>query len=131
MGYNMTEWQTGDVVTAEKINNMELGISNNDAYKAPGYLIEYINDGTNPEYLRLILRVGGIETLWDDLNGGANFLIHDILNSVEYFYMADSIQFGIDPSTFTISYAELTFDGVLFEYDRIENNAIIFIKQTT
>ena len=29
MGYNKTIWQTGDVVTATKLNNMENGIASN------------------------------------------------------------------------------------------------------
>lgn len=33
MAYNPTEWETGDVITAEKLNNMEQGIE--DAFVAP------------------------------------------------------------------------------------------------
>lgn len=29
MSYNKTTWQTGDVITAEKLNNIEEGIENN------------------------------------------------------------------------------------------------------
>ena len=31
MTYNKTNWQNGDIITADKLNNLENGVSNNDA----------------------------------------------------------------------------------------------------
>ena len=131
MGYSMTEWQTGDVVTEEKINNMELGIYNNDTFKSTGYILEMVNDGANPTYIMMNLRDDGIETLLADLNGGASFLAH-LSGETESFGTATS-NIGIDPSDYSIA-AEDTFivlSDTMYTYDRIENNALIFISQTT
>lgn len=35
MAYTPTNWQTGDTITAEKLNNMESGIAENDGYWIP------------------------------------------------------------------------------------------------
>lgn len=35
MSYTPTNWQTGDTITAEKLNNMESGITQNDGYWIP------------------------------------------------------------------------------------------------
>ena len=47
MSYTPTEWQTGDVITAEKLNNMESGI----AGATEVLLVNVIYDGMAPQSL--------------------------------------------------------------------------------
>ena len=55
MGYNKTTWQTGDTVTAEKLNNMENGIAANDKFFMTS--IVYYEDGDYSE----------IQNTWQEL----------------------------------------------------------------
>lgn len=129
MGYNMTEWQTGDVVTEEKINNMELGIYNNDMFKAPGYVIEMLN--TTPSSLVMALREGGVETLLGDLYGGANFLIH-VSGNTEVFGSPSTVYLDIDPTDFSIGVqTNILLDDATYVFEKIENNSIYFRVQST
>ena len=40
MNYTPTDWQTGNIITSEKLNNIENGIANNDIFIIKGTLIE-------------------------------------------------------------------------------------------
>lgn len=51
MSYVPTEWETGDVVTAEKLNNIESGIVNNNIYIAS--IISNVDESTGEETVTL------------------------------------------------------------------------------
>ena len=51
MSYVPTEWETGDVVTAEKLNNIESGIANNNIYTAS--IISNVDESTGEETVTL------------------------------------------------------------------------------
>lgn len=100
MGYNMTEWETGDVVTAEKINKMENGIFNNDSTKASGFIFDY--DETNQD---LSCAVGNLDEFKEALMYGAAMMIHGYYEDVaqvqhEYFM---NVNYDIVFSNNTIS----------------------------
>ena len=47
MSYTPTNWQTGDIITAEKLNNMENGIASSIFYLQTGQLQSALLDGTD------------------------------------------------------------------------------------
>lgn len=51
MSYNKTTWATGDIVTAEKLNNIENGITNNNIYTAS--IISNVDESTGEETVTL------------------------------------------------------------------------------
>lgn len=51
MSYNKTTWATGDIVTAEKLNNIENGIVNNNIYMVS--VISNVDESTEDETLTL------------------------------------------------------------------------------
>lgn len=51
MSYNKTTWATGDIVTAEKLNNIESGIVNNNMYIVS--IISNIDESTGEETVTL------------------------------------------------------------------------------
>lgn len=80
-GYTHTEWHTGDVITAEKLNNMERGITDCyfNVYCIPGdYGDENVLDA---DTLERIFEVGGNGGLVV-LNISANGLAHGVYLSV-------------------------------------------------
>lgn len=58
MAYIPTEWQTGDIVTAEKLNKLESGVQNASGGGAGGFmLVSHTDSGINKSYNELLAAV--------------------------------------------------------------------------
>lgn len=53
MGYNETNWKTGDIVTAEKLNNIENGISSTEPMIVNVTNFVLNENGSNPPFVML------------------------------------------------------------------------------
>ena len=91
MAYTPTEWSKGDIITAEKLNNIENGISNNlasvidtgvDAY-VPNHSAGIIKIGDNNYTLRVPTTFYYIQELYIDEVG---YVLPDVWNTIYQFY---------------------------------------------
>lgn len=75
MGYNGTTWKTGDVITAEKLNNLEQGVEN-----ATTIIVEYEYDEKTETYTADAM-FGDVRAAFE---AGTNIFFHSTDGSDEY-----------------------------------------------
>lgn len=96
MSYTPTEWKTGDVVTAEKLNNMESGIANSGNIK---YVNKIINE------TKSIFPITPAE--FEELNGAVLF------GGVSYhYYLADYFR---DDSGAELTLLKFSYNNEVFQ----------------
>ena len=77
MAYTKTNWQTGDTITAEKLNNIESGVKRSvDGAVAPIQVDPYKTDGSEYNWDYWIVR---------DHNIGAGLTAQDLLDAIVVF----------------------------------------------
>ena len=104
MSYTPTEWQTGDTITAEKLNNMESGIAgavvsfNAEYFFDPDEAISRIILFASPAEVQTAFQAGAI------INARGTFTSLGVTKAcVLYFYYAnadfsDVVFYGYEPS---------------------------------
>ena len=110
MSYVPTEWETGDIVTAEKLNNIENGIVNNNIYIVS--ITSNIEDSTGDETLTL-------DKTWQEISDAAQSgkLVKFIRNIVEEL-------FGTEELSHRIEYTYLTAIAYGPEWEEAEERYI-------
>ena len=88
MAYEKTTWQTGDTITAEKLNNIEQGISDNETAIVQPLVVT----ATEPDYI-------GDKT-WQEIYTAL------IAKKPVYLYIADSTPLGTYEPLYTAFYVE-------------------------
>ena len=89
MSYNKTTWATGDIVTADKLNNIENGIANNNIYIVS--ITSNIEDSTGDETLTL-------DKTWQEISDAAQSgkLVKFIRNIVEELFGTEELSHRIE-----------------------------------
>ena len=90
MAYSPTTWQTGDTVTAEKLNNMEQGIAN------AVLMLEYeLQDPSDP-FGGTIIREATAGAIYEKIQAGAVVALKN--NADGYMSYLYGVQFYYNPS---------------------------------
>ncbi len=108
MSYTPTEWMSGDVITAEKLNNIENGIAHNSSDivivtfedKSP-----YIDDSHNPVQVGELLKQG--KTIFAKLKwspSGTSSSTVQIYNTADYIYSVNRESNLIDISSIAFKF---------------------------
>lgn len=90
--YDPTNWETGDIITAAKLNNMETGIDNanttaNNALPLSG--------GTMTGNINFTTSESGVTTSSPYLNGNAKYLVLNVLENLSITNLSDITNSGL------------------------------------
>lgn len=90
--YDPTNWETGDIITAAKLNNMETGIDNanttaNNALPLSG--------GTMTGNINFTTSGNGVTTSSPYLNGNAKYLVLNVLENLGITNLGDITNSGL------------------------------------
>ena len=106
MSYTPTTWATGDVITAEKLNNMENGIVNGIANSLSVYIVNLVEAAEQPSNEWVFTADKTYDELLDVVNNGGTVLVSiktfrgDRLNSCGTHF-ADFLS-----GTFNVAYSD-------------------------
>ena len=75
MSYTPTTWATGDVITAEKLNNMENGIVNGIANSLSVYIVNLVEAAEQPSNEWVFTADKTYDELLDVVNNGGTILV--------------------------------------------------------
>ena len=92
MSYNKTTWSAGDTITAEKLNNLENGVSN-----AGGVLItEMTDEGTDKsadEILQAFYAGISVILYYDTYSEKQWYLLHSVVENFDNGNMTDCVAY--------------------------------------
>lgn len=90
--YDPTNWKTGDVITATKLNNMENGIAN-ASESANGAL--QTSGGTMTGNINFATSGNGVTTSSPYLNGNAKYFVLNVLENLSITNLSDITNSGL------------------------------------